>query len=126
MVQRRGNVTFRILACMLYVACVAGVVFGMNCARSHLLAVYGSEQAQGNWQNWRDAASADVGPVERDEPVSDVPPAFVLMRHHFRTCLAFSLLLTTVLFVTLLIMIRGAFFYQRPAADVDESRLQRR
>ena len=117
MVQRHGNVTFRILACLFYVACIAGVVFGMNRARSHLLTVYGTEQAQGSWQNWRDATSTDAGPVKRDEPASELPPAFVLMQDHFRTCLWFSLLLITVLYVTLLFMIRGAFFYQRPAGQ---------
>ena len=119
MVRRRGNVTFRILACVIYVACIAGVVFGMNRARSHLLAVYGTEQARGNWQNWRDAAGADAGPVERDEPASELPPALVLMQDHFRTCLGFSLLLTTVLYLTLLFMIRGAFFYEHRAADAN-------
>ena len=123
MVQRRGNVTFRILACVFYVACMAGVVIGMNRARSHLLAVYGTEQARGDWQNWRDAASADASPVARDEPASELPPAFVLMQHHFRTCLGLSLLLTTVLFMTLLFMIRGAFFYQRAADDVEKNGL---
>ena len=121
--DQRRNVAFRILACVFYVGCMAGVVYGMYGARSHLLAVYGTEQAKGNWQNWRDAASADAGPVERDEPASELPPAFVLMEHHFRTCLGFSLLLTTVLYVTLLFMIRGAFFYERPADDVDQNGL---
>ena len=99
-----------------YVACVSAVAFGLLHARKTMIATYGTAAAQANWQQWRDAAGVDVGPVDRDEPQSELPPALVLMKDHFRACLAFALLMTTVLFMTLVFMIRGAFFYEQPAA----------
>jgi hypothetical protein len=91
----------------------------MNEARTHVLSVYGTDQAQQNWQLWRDTARKGEGPVERESPASESPPALMLMQHHFNACLGFSLLLTTVLFMTLLFMLRGAFFYEQSTpADV--------
>ncbi len=119
MTQRRGNIVFGIVAFLVYVVAVVGVALAMNQVRSQVLSVYGTDQALENWQKWRDDAGNGDGPVERHAPASELPPALMLMQHHFNVCLGFSLLLTTVLFMTLLFMIRGAFFYeQSDATDV--------
>ena len=100
----------------IYLACIALVTIGLFRARDSMVERYGTDFAQTNWQQWRDAAG-ERGPVARDEPKSDLPPAFVLMQDHFNACLAFSLLMTSSLFATLAFLIRGAFFYEQPAAN---------
>jgi hypothetical protein len=95
-----------------YLAVMAAVVVGLFVVRGNVVAVYGTGAAQAEWDDWREDAKAmakNDGPVKRREPKSAQPPALVLMRDHFATCLALSVLLTSVLFGTLMILIRGAF-----------------
>ena len=101
---------------VVYLACVTLVVFGLTRARDSVVETFGTEDARTEWQDWRTAAGEGIGPVERDEPQSDLPPAYVLMRDHFNACLGFSVLMTTVLFAAFVFMIRGAFFYEIPAS----------
>lgn len=106
----------KILTLVAYVICVALVVLGLTRARDAVVETFGNETALTEWQKWRTVAGESEGPVERREPKSDLPPAYVLMRDHFNACLGFSLLMTTVLFAAFVFMIRGAFFYEEPAA----------
>ena len=95
----------------MYAAVMAAVAGAMFQARRNVVAVYGTTQAQAEWDDWRDDAkkmSSSAGPVKRREPKSPQPPALVLMRDHFAACLGLSLVLTSVLFGTLMILIRGA------------------
>jgi hypothetical protein len=95
-----------------YVAILALVVSGVFYGRAQALAIYGSQEAQAQWDTWRDDAkqmSDGPGPVTRRVPKSAEPPALVLMRDHFAVCLAGSVLLTSVLFGTFMVFIRGAF-----------------
>ena len=48
------------------------------------------------------------GPVKRRVPKSAEPPALKLMRDHFGVCLGLSLVLSSVLFGTFMIFVRGA------------------
>lgn len=88
----------------------------MTRVRWAVIETFGDEAALTDWQEWRAAAGQEDGLVARDPPESDLPPAFVLMRDHFAACLGFSLLMATVLFAAMVFMIRGAFFYEEPAA----------
>jgi hypothetical protein len=95
-----------------YLAVVAAVIGAMLKVRSDVSAVYGTQSAQTEWDDWRADAkqmAQGSGPVKRREPKSAEPPALVLMRDHFAVCLGGSLLLTSVLFGTFMIFIRGAF-----------------
>jgi hypothetical protein len=95
-----------------YLVLVALVTFGLFYGRQQAFAIYGSEAAQAEWDVWRDDAKKladESGPVKRRIPKSIEPPALVLMRDHFVVCLAGSLLLTSVLFGTFMILVRGAF-----------------
>jgi hypothetical protein len=94
-----------------YLAVLAAVVGGLFYGRQQALAVYGSNQAQTNWDAWRGDATKmaqQPGPVKRRAPKSAEPPALVLMRDHFVACAALSLVLSSVLFVTFMFFIRGA------------------
>ena len=94
-----------------YVAMIAGVVGGMLQLRAEALAVYGTAEAQAEWDEWReDATKMAERPsvVKRRAPKSAQPPALVLMRDHFAVCLSLALVLSTVLFGTFMMFVRGA------------------
>jgi hypothetical protein len=102
---------FRALDISLYVLLLAAVTGGLFFARQQAIAVYGDQAAQSEWDAWREDAkelSKGPGPVIRRTPKSISPPALVLMRDYFVVCLALSLLLSSVLFITTLAFLRGA------------------
>lgn len=103
-----------------YVALLAAVVGGMFYGRWAAMAVYGSGQAQAEWDTWREDAkeqAAGQGPVARRVPKSAEPPALVLMRDYFAVCLVIALGLSSVLFGTLVFFIRGALSSGGPFVD---------
>ena len=106
-----------------YIAVMAAVVGGLLVVRSKVKAVFGTPTAQAEWEAWREDAkkmASSEGPVKRREPGSAEPPAMVLMRDHFAACLGLSLVLTSVLFGTFMVFIRGAL---SPASQfVDRSK----
>jgi len=94
-----------------YVVVIASVIGGVMYGRSEALKVYGSNEAQAEWDTWREDAKklADgAGPVKRRVPKSPQPPALVLMRDYFAVCLGGAVLLSTVLFATFMVLVRGA------------------
>jgi hypothetical protein len=94
-----------------YVAMLAGVVSGMWHLRAEALAVYGTAEAQAEWDAWREDATKmaeQPSVVNRRAPKSAQPPALVLMRDHFAVCLSLAIVLSTVLFGTFMILVRGA------------------
>ena len=102
---------FTIVAATIYLACMAAVAYGMMLARQSTIRNYGSQIAATDWQEWRSVAmeqSQGDGPVVRRPPKSEQPPALMLMTQHFATCLTLSLLLTSILYATLTMMVRGA------------------
>jgi hypothetical protein len=107
----------RIVWICLYLVCMILVVLGMQQARRVAIASYGGEHAQQDWDQWRHAAteaSDAEGPVQRKPPRSDRPPALVLMQDYYFGCLAFGIVLSSVLFGTLALMFHGAI--ARPPA----------
>jgi hypothetical protein len=97
------------IAYLLFLALIGGGVFY---GRSRALAIYGSGEAQAQWDTWRADAKKMAEaphPVKRRIPGSAEPPALVLMRDYFAICLGGALVLSTVLFGTFMILVRGAF-----------------
>jgi hypothetical protein len=95
-----------------YFAVIGLVLGGVVYGRRQALKVYGSSAAQAEWDEWRaDAKKMAEQPssVKRRVPKSAEPPALVLMRDYFAVCLAGALLLSTVLFGTFMVLVRGAF-----------------
>jgi hypothetical protein len=94
-----------------YVAMIAGVVGGMLRLRAEAMAVYGTPEAQAEWDTWREDATKmaeQPSVVKRRAPKSAHPPALVLMRDHFAVCMSLALVLSTVLFGTFMMLVRGA------------------
>jgi len=93
----------------LYVLLMGGVIGVSFYARSWAISVYGSPQAQAQWNEWRTEAAklSSEGPVKRRAPKSDKPPALVLATTYFGICLTIALVLTTVLFATAAYFIHG-------------------
>lgn len=94
-----------------YIGLISLVVAGALYGRRAALAVYGTSAAQTEWDAWREDArqmAEASGPVKRRVPKSAEPPALVLMRDHFVICLAGAIVLSTVLFGTFMVLVRGA------------------
>jgi hypothetical protein len=99
---------FWLLAYFAMIAAVTGAIVRL---RASAFAVYGTSEAQAEWDAWRADAKklADgAGPVKRRMPKSQEPPALVLMRDYFAVCLAGAVLLSSVLFGTFMVLVRGA------------------
>ena len=108
----RSAIVWLVAYLVLIVTVVAGTFYG----RQQALAIYGTADAQTEWDAWREDAkrlAEESGPVKRRVPGSAAPPALVLMRDHFGVCLALALVLSTVLFGTFMLFVRGALASRR-------------
>jgi hypothetical protein len=108
-----------------YLAMIALVIGGVSYMRSVATVVYGTVQAQTEWDEWREDVKEfekQPYPVKRRVPKSVEPPALVLMRDYFGVCLAVALVLSSVLFGTFMVLVRGAM----GTADRVETRSARR
>ena len=114
-----------------YVTAMAMVCGTIAYGRWQALQIYGTAEAKDQWHEWRTDVVIDEfvddGPVKRRVPQSSEPPALVLMRDHFAVCLGLSLLLTSILFGTFMVLIRGAFspasqFVDRSPPEPQKSR----
>jgi len=97
---------------VLYVAFLCVLVTLLLIARQRALSTDGSIASQEHWQDWRAEAQRQqggTGPVSRRVPKSSEPPSLVLLRDHFATSLAIVLTLSSALFFTIAIMVRGVF-----------------
>jgi hypothetical protein len=103
-----------------YAVVMAALVASLFMARNLAMSRFDSPAAQGDWQQWRDAVSekeqAD-DPVRRVVPKSDEPPSLVLLRDYFATCLVTAVVLSTALYWTMVLLIRGAIY--GPAFEID-------
>jgi len=97
----------------LYVVLLCTLVALLLVARQRALTTDSSVTSQENWQDWRAEAQRQQdgnGPVARRMPRSSEPPSLVLLRDHFATSLAIVLVLSSALYFTIAIMVRGVFF----------------
>ena len=108
-----------------YALLLTAVLGGSFTARAWARSVYGSREAQAQWQKWRAGAAklSSEGPVQRRVPKSDQPPALVLATTYFGICLAIVLVLTTVLFATAAFFVHGV--WQSPGVARNEAQPRR-
>jgi hypothetical protein len=110
-----------VAAILIYLPLIGAVLGGMWRARTWAMAHFGSEQAQADWQSFRDAVAEDnraAGPVQRRVPQSEEPPARVLMRDHFLVCTIIVSVLSTALYATLAMLLIGVLSERRePSAE---------
>ena len=96
----------------LYAAMIVAILIGFRRGRAFAASRYSSTAAQSNWEEWRDDVQEFVdkkqGPTERRVPKSNRPPAIVLMEDYYASCLVFSIVLSTALFVTVMFVANGA------------------
>jgi hypothetical protein len=112
-----------------YLACAGAITAAAWRGRQSAIAVYESPEGRAEWREWKEAAQAmeeKGGSLARRAPKSDEPPALVLLRDHFVTCLAGLLLAFTALFGVLMVLVRGAYGQRSnqeiPQADVRSPR----
>jgi hypothetical protein len=124
------------IACLLaYAVMVSVVVWLMFYARNNVLTTFSTPEARQQWEEWRDKAweqanekeREKLGPrpektsdqplgkkpkeketVERKIPRSQEPPALVLMRDHFASCLVMVLLICSTIFGAFIFFLQGA------------------
>ena len=97
---------------VIYLMTMAGLVGGLFATRNWALESFDSPQSKEEWRRWQEETLKQAegeGPVLRRPARSAEPPTVVLLRDYFVTCLALALLLSSVLFLTLMFMIRGVF-----------------
>jgi len=93
-----------------YVVLIAALAGGLLTARARVLGSPDAAASRADWLQWRREAerqSGDQGPVKRRMPDATEAPTVLLLRDHFAACLTLALLISTVLFATLVFMIRG-------------------
>lgn len=103
-----------------YVIAMSLVVAVMQYARQSILNSLDTAEAREQWQQWRDDAAkqaAGNGPVQRKIPKSGEPPALVLMRDHYTSCLAMMLLICTAMFGAFAFFLRGALSDSPPTPE---------
>jgi len=94
----------------LYVLILCCIIAGLLFARREAIRVYGTDTARADWQQWvkeARAQEAGEGPVRRRAPSTDSPPALILMRDYFLTCLAAAIVLPSAVFWSLAFMLNG-------------------
>ena len=95
---------------VLYVCLLATVAWGMLRTRAYALADFSTPAAQQSWDEWREAVKrgkSETSPVQRKTPKSVQPPTLVLLRDHFPVCLTAAVVMSSLLFASLMFLIRG-------------------
>ncbi len=104
------STTTRLILIGVYVLLMAGITCGMLVYRQRTLAALDTVQAHTDWQKWREASASQSahGPVLRRPIESALPPAEVLLRDYFTPLLAGAIFFTTLFYVLLIWIVRGA------------------
>lgn len=105
-----NNRTINISLLILYALVMTGIVWGMFSMQQWTEATYGNAAAETEWQDFRDAVAETVeqgGPVQRRIPASEKPPGLVLLSDYFIQCTTIAVLLSSALFATFALLIKG-------------------
>ncbi len=95
---------------LLYLILMAVVIGSLWAGRQWSLRTLDTERAKSQWQSYRQAVARQgeaEAPVRRQAPRSAEPPALVLLRDHFGSCLALSLLLVSSVYAALSFFLVG-------------------
>lgn len=119
MLDQQQRRTARFIWLALYLATLGLVTWGMFAGRQQTLALYGTPEAQADWEQWVDDVreEGDTGPVRRRTPRATRPPALVLMEEQFVTCLIGALVLSSAMFATVAFFVHGVL--TSPPPDID-------
>jgi len=109
---------------VVYLVMLAVLIGGMLAVRGWALRSYDRPETREDWEAWRrqtQRLAKNPGPVARRAANSVEPPTIVLLRDHFAACLGLLLLLSSVLFCTLMVMIRGVAATEPLEIDTDDT-----
>lgn len=98
---------------------VIAIYWGMLEVRKSAIATFGSEATKASWEDWRDDATGANEFVERRRPKSQEPPALVLMRDMFWTCVIAAWIGASVLFFFFMLVVRGILLSE-PVVDYSD------
>ena len=93
-----------------YTALMASVALGLTLMRQPVITSLSLPDAASDWQEWRDAAEMSAGtqgPVQRRVPEAVEPPPVIWLRDYFPICLLAVLGSVSILFVIMVLAIRG-------------------
>jgi hypothetical protein len=110
------------LTLLLWLVSLAATTGVLLYVRSSVLESFSTPQSRQEWDEWRQAVAsgdANMGTVQRKTPKSEEPPTLVLLRDHFAACLVGLWLITSVLYGTLALLVRGVF--SQPTTRFDDS-----
>jgi hypothetical protein len=115
--RRRGRAW--VIWLPLYVATLALVTWGMFTGRKYAVELYGTPEAQSDWDQWVEDVREEggEGPVRRRVPRAPRPPALVLMQDQFVTCLVGALVLSSAMFATVAFFVHGVLTGPRPEIE---------
>lgn len=108
---------------LLFSLVIGGTVYWMHRTRQRVLVQFASQGQQQAWDEWRESAAKDQGPVTRRVPKSDQPPTLVLMRDFYAMCLSAMLFFELAVLGFLMVVVRGMLSPSRstPHASQDAS-----
>jgi hypothetical protein len=109
------------IAGILYVTLLVAGVASLFAARRSALKSLGTSQELQAWEQWREEArrqDGTTGSVQRRAPSRAEPPALILLRDHFGTCVFGAIFLTTILYWSTVLFVRGALF--GPKFEIDD------
>jgi hypothetical protein len=104
---------FLIVAGACYVAFIAVLLAGLIVARNAAHQSFSDSAAQQAWDDWRKSTQSEAGespPVQRSVPKSVEPPTLVLLRDHFAVCAAAAICISTALYWTIAVLLRGVLY----------------
>ena len=107
----------------LYLVLLIALGTGLWLSRRQVLHADDPTKAQGHWEEWRSEAErqqAGGGPVKRRVPPSEEPPTLVLLRDHFLTSATVLIVISSALYFSFALMIRGALTGPRFVPNLED------
>lgn len=112
--------TFTLVWIAGHVVLIVAIYAALLWARQSALATFATPETQASWEQWREDAGQTDGPVVRRRPKSGEPPALVLMRDMFWTCVIAAWVAGSVLFFFLMAVVRGMVLAKPPQVDLSD------
>jgi hypothetical protein len=118
------SILWKLVALAVYLAMMAAIVSGLFAARRQTITALDRPESRADWQVWKEATKREAqgkGPVQRRTPKSDEPPQLILLRDHFAVVVTSAVVLTSCLFLFLLIVFAGSIRQSLDGAPRGES-----
>jgi hypothetical protein len=104
---------------LVYVVMMIGIMAGTLSLRERVLDTFDNAQERENWQEWREDASEEGGPVQRRALTTDEPQLLLLARDHPGFSMVLAFFFSSALFLCVMFAIRGVMAGSQIAEDSD-------